>query len=92
MKKMSFVTKNMFSLLMMAINEAFDLKINKLKKWAIALMALIPSFIILLFFSICFPWLALLFILDFLLIIVFGILFAVHFANSNFDEFNGFTK
>ena len=73
MKKMSFVTKNMFSLLMMAINEAFDLKINKLKKWAIALIVLIPGFFIFIFVGACFPWLVILLFFDFILIIVFFI-------------------
>ena len=90
MKKMSFVTKNMFSLLMMAINEAFDLKINKLKKWAIALIVLIPGFFIFIFVVACFPWLVILLFFDFILIIFF--LFAVHYSKINFDEFNEFTK
>ena len=72
--------------------EAFDLKINKLKKWAIALIVLIPSFFVLLIICFCIPWLVIFLILALILIIVFGILFAVHFSKSNFDEFKEFTK
>ena len=72
--------------------EAFDLKINKLKKWAIALIVLIPALFIFAILSIFSIGLVVFFFLDFILIIVFGILFAVHFSKSNFDEFNEFTK
>ena len=72
--------------------ETFDLKINKLKKWAIALIVLIPAFFILSILSIGIIWLCLFSFFAFILIIVFGILFAVHFSKSNFDEFNEFTK
>ena len=48
--------------------EAFDLKINKLKKWAIALIVLIPSFFVLLIICFRIPWLAIFPILALILI------------------------
>ena len=72
--------------------ETFDLKINSLKKWAIAEIVLIPLFFIFCGISFKIMWVVVFSTITLLLIIIFAIIFAVKFSKCNFDEFTEFSK
>ena len=74
------------------VYETFDIPIKKLKKWAIALIVLIPLFFIVSCISCLFQPIALFSCLDLILLLIFGILFASSFSDCNFEDFVEFSK